>query len=133
MRVVRVLLCLAYAFLLTVLLLVPQPAKLIGLRRIPAFPWGDIGIHFTAFTILTLLMHGLRWPTRIHGLIVGTLLAYGLVTESLQAFVPSRSVAWMDYMENMLGVAVGTGIYWFVQRYCASVPQLLAADRDLRG
>ncbi len=120
MRTVRLLFCVAYAVLLTMLLLAPQPAKLLGLRRIPMFPWGDIGIHFTAFTILTLLVHGLRWPTRTRWPIVAALLAYGVVIESLQVFVPSRSVELLDYLENMLGVAVGTGIYWLARRLIQS-------------
>ncbi|MCY2988364.1 MAG: VanZ family protein [Planctomycetota bacterium] len=120
MRTVRLLFCVAYAVLLTMLLLVPQPAKLLGLRRIPMLPWGDIGIHFTAFTILTLLVHCLRWPTRVRWPIVAALLAYGLVIESLQVFVPSRSVELLDYLENMLGVAVGTGIYCLARRLIRS-------------
>ncbi len=120
MRTVRLLSCIAYAVLLTVLLLVPEPAEVLGLRRIPRLPWGDIGIHFTAFTILTLLVHGLRWPTGVRWPIVAALLAYGLVTESLQVFVPSRSVDWLDYLENMLGVAGGTGIYWLARRLIQS-------------
>ncbi len=120
MRTVRLLFCVAYAVLLTMLLLVPQPAEFLRLRKVPRFPWGDIGIHLTAFTILTLLVHGLRWPTRTRWPIVAALLAYGLVVESLQVFVPPRSVELLDYLENTLGVAVGTGIYWLARRLIRS-------------
>lgn len=117
MRTVRLLACAAYAILLTMLLLAPHPAELVGLRRIPTFPWGDVGIHFTALTILSLLVHGIGWPTRVRWPIVAALLAYGLVIESLQWFVPPRSVELLDYLENMSGVAVGTGFYWLAQRF----------------
>jgi hypothetical protein len=115
-RTIRLLIGAGYWGLLTVLLLVPNPAAVVGLRRIPVFPWGDIGIHFTAFTILTLLVHGFRWPKGIGWPIVAVLLAYGLTTESLQWFVPSRTVELLDYMENIFGVATGTGIYWCAHR-----------------
>ncbi len=111
MRILRYLICAAYWVFLTVLLLVPDPAAVVGMKRVPVFPWGDIGIHFTAFTILTLLVHASRWPKR-PGWIVVVLLAYGIATESLQYFVPPRAVELKDYTENIIGVLVGSGIVW---------------------
>jgi VanZ family protein len=116
MRTIRLLICAGYWGLLTVLLLVPNPAAVVGLRKVPVFPWGDIGIHFTAFTILTLLVHGSRWPRGIGWPFLAVLVAYGITTESLQWFVPSRAVELLDYTENILGVAAGTGIYWLGHR-----------------
>lgn len=116
MRAIRLLIGAGYWGLLTVLLLAPNPAAVVGLRRVPVFPWGDIGIHFTAFTILTLLVHGLRWPKRIGWPVLVVLLAYGVATESLQWFVPPRTVELLDFTENILGVAAGTGIYWLTHR-----------------
>ena len=111
MRILRYLICAAYWVFLTVLLLVPDPAAVVGMKRVPVFPWGDIGIHFTAFTILTLLVHASRWPKR-PGWIVVVLLAYGIATESLQYFVPPRAVELKNYTENIIGVLVGSGIVW---------------------
>jgi hypothetical protein len=116
MRTIRLLICAGYWGLLTVLLLAPNPAAVVGLRRVPVFPWGDIGIHFTAFTIVTLLVYGVRWPKGIGWPVSAVLLAYGITTESLQWFVPSRAVELLDYTENILGVAAGTGIYWLAHR-----------------
>jgi VanZ like family len=116
MRTIRLLICAGYWGLLSVLLLAPDPAAVVGLRRVPTFPWGDIGIHFTAFTILTLLVYGARWPKGIGWLFLAVLLAYGITTESLQWFVPSRAVELLDYTENILGIAAGTGIYWLAHR-----------------
>ena len=111
MRALRLVLCLAYWAFLTVLLLVPDPAAVVGLKRVPMFPWGDIGTHFTAFTILALLVHASRWP-KCPGWPVSVLLAYAIATESLQAIVPPRTVEIKDYIENVLGVVVGSAIFW---------------------
>ena len=116
MRKIRLLICAGYWGLLTVFLLAPNPIAVVGLRKVPVFPWGDIGIHFTAFTILTLLVHGSRWPKRTGWPFLAVLLAYGITTESLQWFVPSRAVELLDYTENILGVTAGTGIYWLTHR-----------------
>jgi hypothetical protein len=116
MHAIRLLICAGYCGLLTVLLLAPNPAAVVGLRRVPVFPWGDIGIHFTAFTVLTLLAYCTRWPKGIGWPVLAILLAYGIATESLQCFVGSRAVELLDYTENILGVTAGTGIYWLTHR-----------------
>ena len=116
MRTIRLLICAGYWVLLTVLLLVPDPAAVVGLRRAPVFPWGDIGIHFSAFAILALLVHGIRWPKGLCWPVLAVLLGYGIITESLQWLVSSRAVQLLDYTENILGIAAGTGIYWLAHR-----------------
>jgi VanZ family protein len=116
MRTVLLLVCLAYWSFLTALLLVPDPAALVGLERVPIFPWGKIGIHFTAFTILAVLVHATRWPKPPGRVLTALLVFYGLATESLQALVPPRTCRLMDYVENLAGVAAGSGIYWLVGR-----------------
>lgn len=116
MRAVWTLACVIYGAVLTVLLLAPSPAHVVGLRHIPEFPWGDVGIHFTAFTLLALLVHTSRWPGQLLGRSVFLLIGYGIVTESLQWFVPSRAVELKDYVENILGVLVGSGVYWMIHR-----------------
>jgi hypothetical protein len=129
MRYVVILGCAAYWCLLTALLLTPSPASLVGLRAIPAFPGGDHGIHFAAFAVLTLLVHGTRWPRALAWPAVAALLAYGIATESLQYFVPPRQVELLDYVGNILGVLTGTGAYWCFHRLAASRPRgSLAAE-----
>ena len=115
MALARWTICIAYWCLLTVLLLARDPAALVGLDRIPAFPWGDLGIHFTAFAVLGLLVHVSRWP-KGPGWAVLLLLAYAVATESLQVLVPPRSVQLTDYAENVLGIAAGSALYWTVWR-----------------
>ena len=42
MRIVVLLACICYWLFLTVLLLVPNPAALVGLHEVPIFPWGSL-------------------------------------------------------------------------------------------
>jgi len=114
-RTIRLLLCGLYWLALTVFLLVPDPAGVLRMRRFPLFPWGDVGIHLTAFAILTLLVCSARWPKTI-GWPVVVLLAYAVATESLQAIVPPRTVELKDYAENLLGIAIGSGLYWCLRK-----------------
>ena len=62
MRIAVLVACVCYWFLLTVLLLVPNPAALVGLHAVPIFPWGKFGIHLIAFTGLGFLANATRWP-----------------------------------------------------------------------
>ena len=105
----------SYWLLLTVLLLVPDPAAMVGLREVPVFPWGKFGIHLTAFTILSVLVHTIRWPKRPWWPLIALLVLYGVTTETLQLFVPHRTARVMDAVENILGIAAGAGIYWLAQ------------------
>jgi VanZ family protein len=119
-RWIRILVCGAYWILLTVLLLAPHPEQVVRLRQVPMFPWGDTGIHFTAFAILSVLVHVTIWPRRVRWTLA-MLVAYGLATESLQWFVPPRAVELKDYTENLLGVFAGAAAYlvlrWAVRRW----------------
>ena len=114
MRIVTQLACFCYWILLTVLLLVPNPAALVHLQRVPTFPWGKFGIHLIAFTILSVLVHTTRWPKRSWWPLIAILVLYGITTETLQLFVPHRSARVMDAVENILGIALGAGIYWLI-------------------
>jgi glycopeptide antibiotics resistance protein len=116
-RIVVLLACLCYWIFLTVLLLVPYPAALVGLQRVPSFPWGQFGVHLIFFTILSVLAHATRWPKRPWWPLIAILVVYGITTESLQLFLPHRTARVMDAIENILGIAAGTGIYWLAQAF----------------
>jgi hypothetical protein len=116
MRIVVRLACLCYWLLLTVLLLVPNPAAVVGLEAVPIFPWGKFGIHLIAFTILGFLANAARWPKRLCWPLTVFLVVYGVTTETLQLFVPHRSAQVIDGIENILGIAAGSGIYWLLLR-----------------
>jgi VanZ family protein len=110
MRTVRLVICLAYWALLTLLLLTPNPAAVVGLKEIPSFPW----VHFAAFALLAVLTCAVRWPQPPGWYLVVLLLGYGIATESLQALVPHRTVAMKDYLGNILGILVATALYRLV-------------------
>ena len=116
MRIIVPLGCYCYWVFLTLLLLVPNPAAMVGLERVPIFPWGKFGIHLTAFTILSILVHASRWPKRLWWPLIVLLVVYGVTTETLQLFVPHRTARVMDGVENILGIAIGAGIYWLALR-----------------
>jgi VanZ family protein len=116
MRILIKLVCWAYVTLLTVLLLAPFPAEAVGLKKIPWFPLGDIGIHFLAFCLLAILVYATRWPKPLHWLWIVLLLGYCTATETLQTFIPPRTTELKDYIDNFLGVAAGSGLYWLLHR-----------------
>ncbi len=114
MRLCFRLACIAYCIFLTILLLAPDPAWICGLSKRPEFPWGSFGVHAIAFAGLSFLALGIWWPHGISRPLVAALLVYGTATELLQYFVPSRHVRWIDWIQNMGGVAVGAAAYWIV-------------------
>ncbi|MGA2033650.1 MAG: VanZ family protein [Thermoguttaceae bacterium] len=132
MRIAAQLSCLCYWLLLTVLLLVPNPAALVGMRAVPTFPWGKFGVHLIAFIILAVLVHGTRWPKRLWWPLFAFLVVYGITTESLQLFVPHRTARVMDGIENILGIALGSGIYWLLQRSIRPLMKLSLASELMK-
>jgi hypothetical protein len=107
------LLFIVYCVGLTVLLVAPDPAALLGIEKAPGAAGGR-GIHFLAFLVLGLLALGSRWRLT-PGLLIGLLIAYALATESLQWLVPPRTVAAPDFAENLLGLAAAAGCWRLVR------------------
>lgn len=118
---------LSYWALLTVLLLAPHPEQIVHVR-----PPINFGIHFTAFTILALLAHLPCWPRTSRG-VIALLLIYAFLAETLQGLVPPRTVELRDYVENFLGVAVGTGIYWAMLGAVAWIRKGNASEAETSG
>ena len=112
MQTLRILTCFTYSIVLTVLLLAPNPDEVVGFGGVSISSCGAVAIHFWAFSVLALLVHGARWPKRVDWKLVGILAIYGIATESLQALVPARAVELHDFTENILGLVAGTGAYW---------------------
>ena len=94
-----------YLLLLSFLLLAPDPLWLLGFVSLPEGPSLRV-VHFGLFTVLGFLAWASRWPLR-PGIVVGLLVAYALGTETLQWFIPTRTVELWDYLENLLGLAAG--------------------------
>jgi len=44
------------------------------------------------------------------------LVGYALGTETLQLWIPNRATESLDFLENLLGLAVGTAIWWWLQK-----------------
>jgi hypothetical protein len=123
------LVCLCYWLFLTALLLVPNPAGLVGLSAVPIFPWGKFGIHLIAFAIPGFLVNATRWPKRLGWPMIVFLMGYGVTTEVLQLWVPHRTSRVMGGIENILGIAAGSAIYWLRLRLMQRFPKgNLAAD-----
>jgi len=101
--------------LLTLLLLVPDPLALLGLTRFPG-PKHGVGVHFTCFTVLTLLVLAARLLRR-RGVLLGLLAAYAVIVELLQGLVSPRTVELRDLVENLLGLAAGATLAWTLRRY----------------
>jgi len=74
------------------------------------------------FTVLSILVHATRWPKRPWLPLIALLVVYGITTETLQLFVPHRTARVMDAIENILGIALGAGIYWLLVRLTAIQP-----------
>ena len=113
MAAIRVVLA-VYWLALTVLLLVPDPLKWLGIVRAPGPPGGRMQ-HFLLFGLLAVLVLASRLRLR-RGVLLGLLVGYALVTESLQWFVPHRTVELLDFTENLLGLAAGWGLWWLISR-----------------
>ncbi len=120
MRTIVRLACFGYWMLLTVLLLVPDPAALVGLRRVPTFPWGKFGVHLSFFVVLSVLVCSVWWSKPLRWPMIGLLAIYGITTESLQLLVPHRTARVMDGIENLLGIAIGVGVYLLAQSLIGS-------------
>jgi len=105
MRIIR-LACLAYFVGLTFLLLTPEVGVLLGLLRFVPHTPGGIGLHFTAFFGLGILVAASRFPVRRLWLVV-FLSTYAVVAELLQFISPPRVVDAVDALENLLGLATG--------------------------
>jgi VanZ family protein len=102
-----------YLVSLTVLLLVKDPLRLMGMRGegaafLDAFmPFA----HLLSFFLLTALALIIRWP--IPRWIMAILLAmYGGLTEIAQSFLPPRTAEWRDWLQDLAGIAIGAVVCW---------------------
>jgi Na+/proline symporter len=108
-------LCLGYWALITLLLLMPRPEMLVPARLVAL----KYGVHTTAFLTLTLVTLFVRWPQR-PGWLLALPVGYAVMAESLQHFFPPRSVQLVDLCENLLGIVLGSGLYWVAVAVFAS-------------
>jgi hypothetical protein len=118
------LVCVAYWTWLTALLLVPEPARLLGIAK-ASVPAINRGVHFSSFLMLAMLAWASRWPTGRRRLVL-VLVGYAFLTEGLQWFVPLRHVDPLDLMENLAGLLAGTLLWLALTR---KAPAKQSAER----
>ena len=93
-----------------------QPCRSGWSSSSPDLSLGQVRNTLDCFTILGFLANATRWPKRLCWPLIVFLVVYGITTESLQLFVPHRTARVMDGIENILGIAAGSGIYWLLLR-----------------
>jgi hypothetical protein len=113
-------LCIAYLIFLTALLLTADPASLIG---IPASLIGIKGgtplllqalmpyAHLLSFMVLAVLALLARWPVPRWALVL-LMVVYSGTTEVAQSFLPPRAAEWLDWLQNLGGIAIGVSVCW---------------------
>jgi len=67
--------------------------------------------HLASFCVLSVLTLAARWPIPRWGLVV-LLAAYGGTTEIAQSFLPPRSAEWTDWLQDIVGIAIGAVFCW---------------------
>jgi VanZ family protein len=106
--------CLAYVVFLSVLLFSPNPSRVISMSgELPGIlqalmPWA----HLLSFSVFAVLMLLARWPLPRWS-IISLLAIYGGATEIIQSFIPPRTPEWIDWVQDLGGVAVGVAICSF--------------------
>ena len=101
----------AYLLFLTALLLTQDPALLVGAP--PTLI--ESAAHLLSFTVLALLAMAARWARSVWMTGLG-LVSYATATELLQGMVSRRTPEWGDWFQDVAGVAIGMGVYWWAAR-----------------
>jgi VanZ family protein len=116
--------CIGYAVFLTLLLLTSEPSRLIGVHG--SLPWVlqkiEPAAHAISFLMLAVLVLAPRWPLPRWSIVL-ILIMYGGMTEIVQGFVPHRTPDWMDWAQDVGGVAAGAAICWAGLALCRQVTQ----------
>lgn len=103
--------CLAYVVLLSTLLFARDPSRVISMSgHLPQIlhvlmPWA----HLLSFSVLAALMLMARWPVPQWTVVLGLML-YGAATEIVQSFIPPRTPEWIDWFQDLGGLAVGVAM-----------------------
>ena len=78
-----------------------------GAEKLPTTGW-DKSNHLIAFVTLTLL-GGQAYATRRVAMLVG-LVCFGGLIEALQSLTPDRFAEWIDWLADLLGIALAVGL-----------------------
>jgi len=107
---------LVYLAFLTVLLIVRNPLYWFQAAELEsAFQLVGFIAHFVTFSILGWLMLQARWPLAPLALFA-LLVLYAGATELIQSPIPNRSPEWLDFAQDVAGLALGMTLCWVWQR-----------------
>ena len=101
----------AYFVLLTALLLTQDPVLIVGA---PPTVLESVA-HLLSFTVLSVLAMAASWARSVWLTGLG-LVSYATATELLQGLVSRRTPEWGDWFQDVAGVAIGIGVYWWATR-----------------
>lgn len=76
----------------------------------PVFRLGDVVLHATAFTYLTLALVMARLPASVSPEYARTallMICYGMLLEAIQLFIPERTAELKDLLVDAAGIGVG--------------------------
>ena len=129
--------CLAYFAFLSLLLLSPDPAKVISVSgKLPPILHTLMPLaHLLSFSVLAavVLLACRRVPRWI---VVLALAMYGGATEIIQGFIPPRTPEWEDWFQDLGGIALGVAVSSIVAsllvRYSARLRPMLNSLPMLR-
>jgi len=100
----------AYLIFLTALLLCREPSDLIAVEMGLLRALLSVA-HLLSFAVLAVLALAPRWPLP-RWVVIMALAAYGGATELLQTFVWGRTPDWVDWFQDLIGIAIGTALWW---------------------
>ena len=78
--------------------------------------------HLLSFSVLAVLALMARWPVPRWAIVV-LMAAYGGMTEIVQGFFPPRTPEWLDWLQDLAGIAVGAALCWIVALAARAVLQ----------
>ena len=99
----------AYLIFLTVLLLTRDPNKIIGMQATLLDLLRPFA-HLLSFLVLGILAMAARWSAAFWAVLLG-LVAYAAGTELLQGLVSQRTPEWVDWFQDVAGIAIGAVVY----------------------
>jgi len=104
-----------YTIYLSILLLSQDPTRWIGTPgSVPYLLKMLMPLaHTLSFTILSLLSFAACLPLPRWGILL-LLAIYGGATEMIQASVPHRTPDWVDWFQDLGGIAIGFACFWFI-------------------
>jgi VanZ family protein len=113
--------CIGYVVFLTLLLLTSDPSRWIGAQGgLPRILEVMLPIaHAISFLVLAVLALMTRWPIPRWSIVL-ILAVYAGMTEIIQGRVPHRTPEWADWVQDLVGIALGAACCWGVARLVAA-------------